>query len=82
MGTQNSDTSPLEALEWAVLNARANREELEQELVTLPRWRFRRRRVVARSVRRRHLREQQLQKVLTQSNGQPPPGLTLLDETA
>ena len=66
MGTQNSDTSPLEALEWAVLKARANREEAEQELLTLPRWRFRRRRVVARSVRRRHLREQQLRDVLTE----------------
>jgi hypothetical protein len=74
MGTQNSDTSPLEALEWAVLSTRANRAELEETLRALPRWRFRRRRAVERSVRRRQMREQALQEVLAESNGEPTNG--------
>src|SRR4051794_28539413 len=69
MGTEDADTSPLDALEWAVLSSRANREELEETLRALPRWRFRRRRAVERSVRRRQMREQALQEALAESNG-------------
>lgn len=64
------DTSPLEAIERSVLVTRANREELEDTLRTLPRWRFRRRRAVEGSVRRRLIREQRLLEVLTESSSE------------
>jgi hypothetical protein len=71
MGTQKTDKSPLKALEAAMLSTRANRAELEETLRTLPRWRFRRRRALERSVRRRHIREQALEEVLA---GEPGDG--------
>ena len=76
MGAQTTETSPLEALEWAVLATRANREELEETLQCLPRWRFLRRRAVERSLRRRQMREQHLEEVLTQSSPQTSPSLS------
>jgi hypothetical protein len=39
-GNPVTDTSSLEALEWAVLATRAKREELEETLRVLPRWRL------------------------------------------
>jgi hypothetical protein len=71
-----TDTSPLEALERVVLATRANREELEETLSALPRWRFRRRRKVERSVRRRQVREQELQEALTNGASQPTSNVT------
>jgi hypothetical protein len=79
MGTRDTDTSPLEALEWAVLSTRANRAELEETLKALPRWRFRRRRAVERSVRRRQMREQALQEVLAESGPVAPQEVVRLD---
>jgi GH24 family phage-related lysozyme (muramidase) len=70
------DTSPLGALEQAVLLARANREEAEDTLQTLPRWRFRRRRDVARRVRRRRSREESLVAGLTEGSPEAPERLT------
>ena len=61
------ETSPLEALERAVLAIRDNREELEENLQRVPRWRFRRRRAVERSVRRRRDREQRLLEELSET---------------
>ncbi len=69
------DTSPLEALERAVLSTRANREELEDTLQKLPRWRFRRRRDVERSLRRRRSREEHLLAELNESSAEPPQSL-------
>jgi hypothetical protein len=70
------DSSPLDALERAVLTTRANREELEDTLQTLPRWRFRRRRAVERSVRSRRSREDRLLAELSESSSAPPESLT------
>ena len=75
-GNPVTDTSPLEALERAVLATRANREELEETLSALPRWRFRRRRKVERSVRRRQVREQDLQEALNHGASQPTSNVT------
>jgi hypothetical protein len=66
-----TDSSPLEALEWAVLATRAKREEVEETLRELPRWRFLRRRAVERTLRRRQVRERRLEEALTQSTSQP-----------
>lgn len=71
-----TDTSPLEALEWAVLATRAKREEVEETLRELPRWRFLRRRAVERTLRRRQVREQHLQEALTQGTSQPRENVT------
>jgi hypothetical protein len=71
-----TDTSPLEALERAVLATRANREELEETLRALPRWRFRRRRQVERSLQRRPVREQDLQEALIHGASQSTANLT------
>jgi hypothetical protein len=60
-------TPPLEALEREVLATRANREELEDTLRSLPRWRFRRRRAVQQSVGRRLSREEQLLAALSET---------------
>ena len=72
-----TDTSPLEALERVVLVTRANREELEETLSALPRWRFRRRRKLERSVRRRQVREQDLQEALKHGASQPTSNVTV-----
>jgi GH24 family phage-related lysozyme (muramidase) len=70
------ETSPLDALERAVLSTRANREELEDTLQSLPRWRFRRRRDVERSLNRRRSREEQLLQELNESSTTAPQSLT------
>ena len=75
-GNPVTDTSPLEALERAVLATRANREQLEETLSALPRWRFRRRRKLERSVRRRQVREQDLQEALNHGAPQPTSNVT------
>jgi hypothetical protein len=62
------ETSPLDALEREVLATRANREELEDNLRKLPRWRFRRRRALMQSVGRRRSREEQLLQALSESS--------------
>ena len=72
-----TDTSPLEALEWAVLATQAKREELEETLRVLPRWRFVRRRAVERTLRRRQVREQNLQDALSNGASQPTANLTV-----
>jgi GH24 family phage-related lysozyme (muramidase) len=59
-----------------VLSTRANREELEDTLQNLPRWRFRRRRDVERSLRRRRSREEQLLQELNESSAMAPHSLT------
>ena len=75
-GNPVTDTSPLEALEWAVLATQAKREELEETLRVLPRWRFVRRRAVERTLRRRRVRERHLHEALTKSASQPRTNVT------
>lgn len=54
------EPSPLERLDQAVTEAQANREAREGTLRSVPRWRFRRRKDVERSLRRRQEWEQTL----------------------
>ena len=75
-GNPVTDTSPLEALEWAVLATLAKREELEETLRGLPRWRFVRRRAVESTLRRQQVRERHLHDALTQSVSQPTSNVT------
>ena len=70
------DTSALEALEQAVLVARAGREELELSVRDVPSWRFRRRRALERAARRRRQREELLQEALLDAAPQPDTRLT------
>ncbi len=55
-----SETSPLEGLEQQVILAQASREAMEQTLQALPRRRFRRRRHLEASIRRRRKWEDEL----------------------
>jgi len=65
-----SETSPLEALEHSVLAAQANREAREATLQAVPRWRFRRRRDLERSLRRRREWEENLRQALSSQQHQ------------
>jgi len=47
------ESSPLERLDQTLTEAQANRETREGTLRSVPRWRFRRRKEVERSLRRR-----------------------------
>ena len=64
-----SETSRVEALADEVLSAHAERERREEALQATPRWRFRRRRYLARSVRRRQEWEQAVRDGLVSSAG-------------
>jgi len=55
-----SQISPLDELERQVLTARVNREAGERTLERVPRWRFRRRQYLARSLHRRRAWEDEL----------------------
>ena len=54
------ERSVLDMLAHAVEQARVNREVVEEELRSTPRWRFRRRTALERRLERRRLREDEL----------------------
>ena len=54
------ERSVLDILAHAVAEARVNREVVEEELRSTPRWRFRRRTALERRLERRKLREDEL----------------------
>lgn len=59
-----SETSPLEGLAESVLAEQASREANEETLRTVPRWRFRRRRDLEKTLRRRRQWERGLEQAL------------------
>ena len=59
------EPSPLDLLEESVVAAEANRKAREQTLQAVPRWRFRRRRDLEKSLRRRQDWEERLRQDLS-----------------
>lgn len=65
------EPSPLDLLEESVVAAEANRKAREQTLRAVPRWRFRRRRDLEKSLRRRQDWEERLRQDLSSRQQQP-----------
>ena len=65
------EESPLEVLAQMVLEAKVNRETVEEELERTPRWRFRRRTQLERGFYRRLTQEQELVTLLKDASGKP-----------
>lgn len=60
-----SESSPRDRLEHSLTEVQATREAREEALRTLPRWRFRRRKHIERSVRRREEWEETLREAVS-----------------
>jgi hypothetical protein len=66
-----AEQSPLEVLAQMVLEAKVNREAVEEELERTPRWRFRRRTYLERGFYRRLSQEHQLMDLLKRAATKP-----------